>query len=97
MERSRASFGLRACTYVLHRADLQPILYEAAIAAGATVLFGKHVTAPIADEPCLIFEDGSNAMGDLIVGTDGMYCFPLVSNCILYDVLCKQRSWHLLM
>jgi salicylate hydroxylase len=76
--------------YVLHRADLQRILYEAAIAAGATVLLGKHVTAPIADEPCLIFEDGSNAMGDLIVGTDGMHC-------ILYDILCNQRSWHLLM
>jgi salicylate hydroxylase len=75
---------------VLHRADLQRVLYEAAITAGATILFGKHVTVLNADEPSLTFEDGSTAVGDLIVGADGMPCFPLLSNHLNYNVLfCK--------
>lgn len=71
---------------VLHRADLQRVLHEAAITAGATIFFGKQVTYLNADEPCLTFEDGSTAVGDLIVGADGMPHFPLLTNRFYCDV-----------
>jgi 2-polyprenyl-6-methoxyphenol hydroxylase-like FAD-dependent oxidoreductase len=57
---------------VLHRADLQRVLYGAAVRAGASIIFDKNVMALDADERGLTFEDGSTATGDLIVGADGV-------------------------
>ena len=57
---------------VLHRADLQRVLYDAATKAGARVSFGKTVSALDVDKATLTFEDGSVAVGNLIVGADGI-------------------------
>jgi 2-polyprenyl-6-methoxyphenol hydroxylase-like FAD-dependent oxidoreductase len=76
---------------VLHRADLQRILYNATIRAGASIAFGKNVTVLDANEASLTFEDGSTVMGDLIVGADGVPSSPSHSYRIEWDVLCNER------
>jgi 2-polyprenyl-6-methoxyphenol hydroxylase-like FAD-dependent oxidoreductase len=81
-------------TCVLHPADLQRVLYDAAVRAGASIIFGKNVTELDVDEPGLTFEfeDGSAATGDLIVGADGMSSFPLLSCCIHRDIPRRKVS-----
>ena len=56
----------------IHRADLQRILYDAALKAGAVVQFNKRVTTIDTGEPSLTLIDGSIITADLIIGADGM-------------------------
>lgn len=58
---------------MLHRADYQSILYDAAITAGVQVSFGNHVSTVDEATPSVTLEDGSIVNCDLIVGADGTY------------------------
>lgn len=58
---------------VMERQAAGEVLYRGAVAAGAEVLFGKHVIDVDEATPAVKLEDGSIISADLIVGADGMY------------------------
>ena len=57
--------------WVIHRADYQKVLADAAIAAGAEIKFSQRVAAVDSRTRTVTMQDGSTLQGDLIVGADG--------------------------
>ena len=63
--------------WVIHRADYQKVLADAAIAAGAEIKFSQRVAAIDSTTRTVTMQDGTTLQGDLIVGADGKYhSFP---------------------
>ncbi|KAL1966637.1 hypothetical protein VTN77DRAFT_4048 [Rasamsonia byssochlamydoides] len=58
--------------WLIHRADYQALLYEAAKQAGATVILGTMVDRVDARAPAVILQDGRRIEADVIVGADGI-------------------------
>ncbi|MCJ1474684.1 hypothetical protein MMC13_003344 [Lambiella insularis] len=58
--------------WVIHRADYQRLLGEAARAAGAEIEFDKRVQAIDAQSGTLTLVDGTSYSADLIIGADGV-------------------------
>ncbi len=60
--------------WLIHRADYQRILYDAAKAAGATVLLGSPVESVEEGEdgPFVVLKDAQQFKADLVVGADGI-------------------------
>jgi salicylate hydroxylase len=58
--------------WLLHRADYQRVLVQAAVDAGTTVRFGARVTSVAEDGSSVTLENGETLAGDLIIGCDGI-------------------------
>lgn len=58
--------------WLIHRADYQKILYDAAIKAGVHFSLGCHVEGVDEKETTLILKDGQRLQADLIIGADGI-------------------------
>ena len=58
---------------MLHRHDLQLVLYKRALEIGIDVQFGKRLSSlDLAQaSPVVTFEDGTTLIADLVVGADG--------------------------
>ena len=63
--------------YTLKRHELHRVLREAAMRLGIKIEFGKRLKAftidPAAHSVTALFEDGSSATGDFVVGCDGIH------------------------
>lgn len=57
---------------LIHRADYQQILYDAAIKQGIEVKFGARVADVDPEAPLVTLEDGTLYSADLVVGADGI-------------------------
>ncbi|KAK5065096.1 hypothetical protein LTR84_000932 [Exophiala bonariae] len=58
--------------WLIHRADYQRILYDEAIALGARVILATSVASVDPDKPSIITTNGTEYLGDVIVGADGI-------------------------
>lgn len=58
--------------WLIHRADFQRILYDAAVAAGVDVRLGCHVERVDAHVPAVHLKGGDVVEADFIVGADGV-------------------------
>ncbi|EON65108.1 hypothetical protein W97_04344 [Coniosporium apollinis CBS 100218] len=60
--------------WLIHRADYQRLLYDAALAAGATVHLRRAISTVDDSGPCpsVTLKDGSRLEADLIIGADGI-------------------------
>ena len=60
--------------WLIHRADYQRVLYDAAKEAGATILLGSPIESVEESEsgPSIVLKDGRQFKGDLVVGADGI-------------------------
>src|SRR5271168_1836476 len=61
--------------WLIHRADYQRVLYDAAKEAGATILLGSPIES--VDEggeggPSVVLKDGRQFKADVVVGADGI-------------------------
>jgi salicylate hydroxylase len=57
---------------LIHRADYQKILYDAAIELGVHVLLGSPIEAVEESGPIVILKSGQQLSADLVVGADGI-------------------------
>lgn len=64
---------------MIHRADYQQLLYDAAVELGAKVILNARVNKVDDDTATVFLENGDTFKGDLIVGADGM--------CMIKDML----------
>ena len=61
------------CSYwLIHRADYQKLLYDAAVELGAKVILNARVDKVDDATTTVFLENGDTFKGDLIVGADGM-------------------------
>jgi 2-polyprenyl-6-methoxyphenol hydroxylase-like FAD-dependent oxidoreductase len=62
-------------SHTLNRADLYQALYQEAVRRGIDVQHGKRLAAAeqTSDGVRAVFEDGSDAVGDVLIGTDGIH------------------------
>lgn len=61
------------CRYwLIHRADYQKILYEAAIELGVRVLLRSPVESVKESGPTVVLRNGQQLVADLVVGADGI-------------------------
>jgi salicylate hydroxylase len=69
---SEIEFG--AETWIIHRADYQRVLADAALANGAEIMFSANVTGVTtkSERPTVYLEDGRTLTADLVVGADGL-------------------------
>lgn len=89
-----------ACTGLLHRADLQKILYDAARQHGASVRFGSRIVNidDTGAKPVLSIKDGPRAEYDLVIAADGVQSeirgavIPYSSSCVKMTDECVFRS-----
>jgi salicylate hydroxylase len=58
--------------WLIHRADYQKILYDAAVEAGVHFSLGCHVESVDDNEATIMLRDGRRLQADLIVGADGI-------------------------
>ena len=62
-------------SHTLNRADLYQALYQEAVRRGIDVQHGKRLAAAeqTSDGVRAVFEDGSDAVGDVLIGADGIH------------------------
>ncbi len=62
-------------SHTLKRADLYQALYDEAVARDIVIKHGKRLVSakPTADGVRAVFEDGSGATGDVLIGADGVH------------------------
>lgn len=58
--------------WLIHRADYQKILYDAALEAGVQVLLGTPIASLDENVPRVLLQSGQELKADLIVGADGI-------------------------
>ncbi len=75
VEMNLADFGAGQETISVHRADLQEVLYGAAIKAGASVQFNKSCWMLEQDSQTVTvhFSDNSQSQTDIVIGCDGLH------------------------
>jgi hypothetical protein len=84
---------------LIHRADYQVLLYEAAKQSGATIVLGAVVDHVDERAPAVTLQDGRRIEADLIVGADGIssfYYFPFLSLFFFFFFLLFSFSFPLL-
>jgi salicylate hydroxylase len=57
--------------WLIHRADYQRLLYDAAIEAGAKIMLATPINFVDPEAPAVVLKDGRRFEADLIVGADG--------------------------
>jgi salicylate hydroxylase len=63
--------GLYTRYWLVHRADYQRLLYDAAVADGAQVILGARVVSIDDDTVSVKIQDNTTYTADLIIGADG--------------------------
>jgi salicylate hydroxylase len=59
--------------WLIHRADYQRLLYDAAIDAGVEVKLATHISAVDVESVNITLDSGEQLKADLIVGADGKF------------------------